>query len=149
MKNEKGITLVMVIITVLMLAIIAGLAVNSGIDVYKNSKVTKFETYMKILQKKVDVIIEEKIDYTTLGSSLTSEQKTMLTTITENAFVETSADEIDSADLRYFSSSDIEEVFDIRDVQDDIVINFSNREVISLNGVEKDGVMHYVELGLH
>ena len=67
--------------------------------------------------------------------------------ILNNNFVET--DSVDEPELRYFSSSDIETFFDIKDVQDEIVINFANREVISLNGVEKNGVMHYVEYGLH
>lgn len=67
--------------------------------------------------------------------------------ILNNNFVET--DSVDEPKLRYFSSSDIETFFDIKDVQDEIVINFANREVISLNGVEKNGVMHYVEYGLH
>ena len=51
--------------------------------------------------------------------------------------------------LRYFSSDNIEEVFDVPEVYDEIVINFANRDVISLNGVEKNGVMHYVEYTLH
>ena len=56
MKNNKGITLTIVIMTVMLLTIIAALAVNYGIDTYQRSKVVEFETYMKIIQKKVEII---------------------------------------------------------------------------------------------
>lgn len=150
MKNQKGITLITAIITVIMLIILAGVAVSTGINIYEDAKVTKFETNMKIIQKKVDIMVEEENQFLTLGSSLTNEQKEKLQMIINNDtkdYIETQNASIKT--LRYFSSSDLENVFDIKDIKDDIVINFANREVISLNGVKKDGVMHYVEYGLH
>ena len=142
LQNNKGITLITLIMTVIILLIIAGLSINYGINTYKSSKVMKFETYMKILQKKVDIMIEEGIDYTTVGTALTNGQKDRLQAIMPT--IDTSEPQ-----LRYFSSDNIEEVFDVPEVYDEIVINFANRDVISLNGVEKNGVMHYVEYTLH
>ena len=142
MEKNKGITLITLIMTVIILLIIAGLSINYGINTYKSSKVMKFETYMKILQKKVDIMIEEGIDYTTVGTALTNGQKDRLQEIMPT--IDTSEPQ-----LRYFSSDNIEEVFDVPEVYDEIVINFANRDVISLNGVEKNGVMHYVEYTLH
>lgn len=142
MEKNKGITLITLIMTVIILLIIAGLSINYGINTHKSSKVMKFETYMKILQKKVDIMIEEGIDYTTVGTALTNGQKDRLQAIMPT--IDTSEPQ-----LRYFSSDNIEEVFDVPEVYDEIVINFANRDVISLNGVEKNGVMHYVEYTLH
>lgn len=142
MEKNKGITLITLIMTVIILLIIAGLSINYGINTYKSSKVMKFETYMKILQKKVDIMIEEGIDYTTVGTALTNGQKDRLQAIMPTI-------DISEPQLRYFSSDNIEEVFDVPEVYDEIVINFANRDVISLNGVEKNGVMHYVEYTLH
>lgn len=142
MEKNKGITLITLIMTVIILLIIAGLSINYGINTYKSSKVMKFETYMKILQKKVDIMIEEGIDYTTVGTALTNGQKDRLQAIMPT--IDTSEPQ-----LRYFSSDNIEEVFDVPEVYDEIVINFANRDVISLNGVKKNGVMHYVEYTLH
>jgi len=150
MKNQKGITLLSVIITVILLAIIGGIAINSGVDTYESSKVAKFETYMKMLQKKVDLMIEEGVDYTTIGSTLTSAQQTKLQTILNNDtnnYIDTTDATLST--IRYFSSNDLKTHFDIENVEDEIVINFANREVISLNGIEKDDVMYYVEYGLH
>lgn len=148
MKEQKGVTLIIVIITVIFLLLIAGIAITSGVDTYKNSKVTRFETYMKMIQKKVDIAVEEKANYTTMGTELTSEQKSRLQSIiTNNDFIET--DSVEEKKLRYFSANDIATYFNIKDVNDEFIINFANREVISLNGVEKDGVICHVELELH
>ena len=57
--------------------------------------------------------------------------------------------DLNTAKLRYFSASDIKTIFEIQDVTDEVVVNFANRDVISLNGVDKDGVMHYVDYTIH
>lgn len=150
MKNNKGITLIILLCTVIVLLIITGLVLYNGMETYKESIVVKFETYMKVIQKKVDLMIEENYDIATLGSELTQSQRNTLQEIINNDtsnYIQT--DDVNNSKIRYFSSSDINSIFDIPDVNDDIAVNFSNREVISLNGVEKDGVMHYVEYGLH
>ena len=150
MKNNKGITLIILLCTVIVLLIITGLVLYNGMETYKRSIVVKFETYMKVIQKKVDLMIEENYDIATLGSELTQSQRNTLQEIINNDtsnYIQT--DDVNNSKIRYFSSSDINSTFDIPDVNDDIAVNFSNREVISLNGVEKDGVMHYVEYGLH
>ena len=149
MKNKKGITLIAVVITVVVWMIVAGITNTTSTNTFENSQFIQFETYMKTLQKKVDIALEEGKSYNTLGSALTGVQKATLQNIIDNDsnnYIETN--DTSEEKLRYFSTSDIENIFDISDVNDDIVINFSNREVISLNGVKKDGVMHYVEKGL-
>jgi len=148
MKNEKGITLVSVVLTILLLGIITGIVITNGVDTYGNSKVVAFETQMQMIQKKVDIAVEEG---SVIGTALDDTQKEKLAQILseddsgEN-YIKTSNANDDS--LKFFSGDDIEDIFDIQEVQDDFVINFATREVINLNGVEKDGVMHYVLEGL-
>ena len=55
MKSEKGVTLIIAIMTVLLLMILVGLLVTNGMQTFKDSKVIKFQSYMKIIQKEVDV----------------------------------------------------------------------------------------------
>ena len=144
MKNQKGITLITVIMTVVLLIILAGLIVTYGTGTFEDSKVAKFEIYMKMIQKRVDIMMEGEINYQEVGNALTIEQKNKLREIIPlDDSILTREIDIDSETIRYFSSSDIEEVFDLEDVNDDIVINFANRDIISLNGIEKDNVMHY------
>ena len=149
MRGNRGITLLMVLITIIVLGIMMTLIAINSVDTWQNSKVIKFKTNMQILQKKVDLVLEEGIDYTNLGSSLTAEQITQLQTILSNDtnhYIETN--DTSNIGLRYFTATDIKNVFDLDGLQDEFIINFSIREIISLNGVEKNGVMHYVEYGL-
>ena len=144
MKSNKGITLIIVIMTVVLLTILMGLAITSSIDTYNKSKFISFETNMKLIQKKVDMALEERIDYKTLGHSLNEEQKAKLATIIANDNNDMISTEDPSAEtLRYFSSNDINEDFELSDIRGEFVINFANREVISLDGAEKNNVMYY------
>ena len=59
MRNNKGITLIIVIMTVILLAILAGLALKNGMDTFESSKVVKFESYMKVIQKEVGLLVED------------------------------------------------------------------------------------------
>lgn len=148
MKSEKGVTLIIVIITVLVLTILVGLLVTNGMQTYKSSKVIKFQTYMKAIQKEVDVMIEEQKDYTTVGASLTETQLAKIQSIVKAGGCYTKEADLTNAKWRYFSSTDILELFGISNVSDDIVVNFANRDVVSLKGIEKDGVTHYSEYTL-
>lgn len=144
MKSNKGITLIIVIMTVVLLTILMGLVITSSIDTYNKSKFISFETNMKLIQKKVDMALEERIDYKTLGHSLNEEQKAKLATIIANDNNDMISTEDPSAEtLRYFSSNDINEDFELSDIRGEFVINFANREVISLDGAEKNNVMYY------
>lgn len=150
MKKNRGITLITLIITVVLLTIIGGVSAYYGINTYEESKVIRFETNMKILQKKVDLVLEEGKNYMELGLSLTDEQRQTLSNIISqdvNNYIETT--DVASSKLRYFSSSEIQKDFDIDNINENVVINFENREVISLNGVSKNGTTHYVEKGLY
>ena len=144
MKSNKGITLIIVIMTVVLLTILMGLVITSSIDTYNKSKFLSFETNMKLNQKKVDMALEERIDYETLGQPLNDEQRSRLATIIANDNNNMISTEDPSAEtLRYFSSNDINEDFELSDIRGEFVINFANREVISLDGAEKNNVMYY------
>ena len=144
MKNNKGITLIIVIMTVILLTILMGLIITSSIDTYYRSKFVNFETNIKLIQKKVDMALEERIDYETLGQALNDEQKAKLAEIIANDNNNMISTEDPLAEtLRYFSSNDIKEDFELSDIRGEFVINFANREVISLDGAEKNDVMYY------
>ena len=144
MKNNNGITLIIVIMTVILLTILMGLIITSSIDTYYRSKFVNFETNIKLIQKKVDMALEERIDYETLGQALNDEQKAKLAEIIANDNNNMISTEDPLAEtLRYFSSNDIKEDFELSDIRGEFVINFANREVISLDGAEKNDVMYY------
>lgn len=146
MKENKGITLVALIITVIILMMLAGVMISSMDDTYEKSQAIQFSSYMKMIQKKVDFYLEDGTDFKTLGQTLPTDKRSKLQDIinadTQN-LIETT--DLNSDNLRYFNSMDIEKYFEVSNINDEIVVNFANREVISLNGVERDGIMYYVE----
>lgn len=147
MKNNKGVTLIMVLMTVVVLSIIAGVVITTSTNTVANMKIEKFKTNIKLIQKQVDIFLDEGKNYTTIGRPLTTETSQILEDIiNEDSNVETT----NSSDpgLRYFSYTDIKTVFDVDTDEEDYFINFSNREIISVKGIQKDGVFHYVEIGL-
>lgn len=149
MKNNRGITLIAMIVTVIILGIIAGTIVMVTTSTYEGSNIIQFDSYMKTIQKKVDLILEEGTDYMQMGKTLGSEEKSKLQTIldldTQN-LIETN--NVNNSKLRYFDSNDIYNFFELSDINDEIVVNFENREIISLKGIEKNETMHYVIKGL-
>ena len=149
MRNNKGITLISLIVIVIILAMLTGYIVTSVNNTYEKSSIIQFSSYMQMIQKKVDIYVEEGTDIETLGQPLSTENKTRLQEIlnsdTKNVIETTDAN---GSKLRYFSSSDIYEDFEISEINDEVVVNFANREIISLNGVQKDEEMYYVIQGL-
>jgi Tfp pilus assembly protein PilE len=59
-NNERGITLIALIITVIVMAIIAGVAVSSGSEVIKEARVQDIKTNMLLIQAKAKIKLEEK-----------------------------------------------------------------------------------------
>ena len=58
-KQEKGITLMLLIITVIVLLIIAGIAIYSGTETIKKASVEDLKTNMLLIQAKVKGYVEE------------------------------------------------------------------------------------------
>lgn len=61
MKNNKGITLVALIITIIVMSIIIGITVSSGGGLLQKSKMTDYIGYMKLVKARADVKIEDDI----------------------------------------------------------------------------------------
>ena len=58
-KHVRGITLVSLIITIIVMIILSSIAVYSGKEVLESSKFTKFTTEMKIMQTQVNQLYDE------------------------------------------------------------------------------------------
>lgn len=66
-KNNSGITLVSLVITIIVLLILASITVYSGISTVRSARLTKFTTELKMMQQKVN----ELYDYYTNNKSIT------------------------------------------------------------------------------
>lgn len=147
-KDNKGITLVSLIITIIIMSILVSTTTFLGIDTYKRSKVTNFVTKMQLIQTKVDQLIEsktiEEINNMGLQEIITEKQKNAITTAYSNN--EISSDNI--SEYKVFTSNNILDIFEIEDIDDDIMVNIITREVVSLNGIEYEGTTYYTQYKL-
>ena len=136
--NQKGITVIALIITIVVMLILVAVTINIGMDNIEYSKLITFVSYMQTIQKKVDQIVENG-NYNEYGSTLTNEQETKLKEILEID---------DVSNFKYFDNTAIKEQFEIENIEDEIAINFKTREVISLLGFEYEGEIHYSQYNL-
>lgn len=140
MKNQKGITLTTLVITIVVMIIIAGVTTYSGFESIKSAQTTIFTQELEMIQAKVNVIHEkrknndeEKLYYDKLGYDITViNEETLLQVLGESS----------KEGFRYFSKEDLK-LIDLDDIKQDVIINFDTCEVISLTGIEIDGVKYY------
>ncbi len=59
MKNKKGITLIALVLTIIILLILASVATYSGMGIINSSKLTAFEAELKIMQTRSKRLISK------------------------------------------------------------------------------------------
>lgn len=60
MKNKRGVTLIALIITIIVMVIIIGITVSTGGDLLQKSKMTDYIGYMELVKARADDVLEEK-----------------------------------------------------------------------------------------
>ena len=124
MKNQKGITLVALIITVVVLLIITAVSINFGTDSLDDTRLRGFYAELEIVQKRVDDIATTNETYvlpdgditTTVylkdtGTVLTEEQKSFITGL-----------KFDPTNFKYFTSEQLETILDISGIEQDVFL---------------------------
>ena len=85
-KNQRGITIIGLVITIVIMLILTSVAINIGTEDVDYSKRVKFMSYMQAIQKKVDILAENG-EYSELGQNinqLSSDKADKLKTIAQN-----------------------------------------------------------------
>lgn len=147
-KDNKGITLIALIVTIIVMLILASVTTYTGIDAYKNSQVTKFVTQMQLLQAKVDDLVETKTTEELNNMGLLSVTTSQETNAIVNAFKQEEITTADTNKYKVFTSDKILEILDVEDVDSNIIVNFETREIVSATGVEYEGKTYYTQYKL-
>ena len=140
MKKEKGITLVALTITVIILLILASVTTYSGISTIQSSKLNKYKQELEIMQSEINLLYEkysmqiEAGEEIEIGEELTNSEQE------NNAF--TGADENDKTGYRKFTKQTLEEL-GIDGIEREYLVNISKRKVISLEPFEQDKELYY------
>ena len=133
MKNQKGITLVMLAVTIVIMAILAGVTVNVGSDIIKQAKIQTLNTNMLLLQAKVKTISEEasfnKNTDNYKGSKITSNEK--INNLKEKGVIE-------NPEQCYLLSKDDLNALGLEkvDIHDGYIVNYETEEIIYVRGIK-------------
>lgn len=125
-KNNKGITLTALIITVIVLTIIAGTAVYTGTDVLEDAKEEAFIQELQMIQNAVN----NEVSKIEAGQKSYADYIINPDKIDEEAFIEYTANELQTK-------------FGITGIKQNVKINLITKEVKSVDGINIDGETKY------
>ncbi len=159
MKNTKGVTLIALIITIMILAILSTVAIYSGKDIIQLSQLTKFTAEMEILQTQVNSIYDQYINNQTITIEDTSYKGEQILDIEDGVTTEITSkknqifqelgkdsnsgvytDEIDQ--YKYWSNNLIKQL-GIEGIEGSYFVNIKRRSIVSYEGLKYDGKMYY------
>lgn len=136
-KENKGVTLIALGVTIIVLIILAGIASYSSITNIKDSKVANVKSQLRVMQTMVNSWYQEFENGNTnvleYGSSDISKYSEIFNT----------AGITDTSGYRLFTSKYIKDDLDIDGISYDMLINIKNRNIILTKGVKGDDKIYY------
>lgn len=146
MKNNKGISLISLTVTIFIMLLLASTIIISTRDSYSVIKVQNFISKMKIIQSKVDELAEdgnysppERLKLTEASQHYNNFSKIFTRLKKENKL----NIEENFNDYYCFDSNDLQSELGIKDVNIIVIINFKTRNVIAEKGIKIDGINYY------
>lgn len=160
MKNNKGISLMSLIVAVVILLLLSTVIISAGREAYRVIKLQNFISKMKIIQSKVDEIAEksdEEIEKLMGEYGISQAVISKDRDIFENMVVKPAEYGIDinkswdASDEKgdgnitnyyYFTPENLAKI-GVKDINMTVIVNFKTRNVISKTGVTMDGKTYY------
>ena len=147
-NSAKGITLIALVVTIIVLIILASVGTYSGIEAVKTAQLNKFMSEMKIMQVQVNNIYdkykngEEVLRYT--GEDIIANIGKLPATSpkADNVFQESTSGIVDRSGYRYFDTETIKQL-GIEGVEGEFFVNIEKRSIISVDGFEYNGKTYY------
>ena len=146
-KSQKGITIIALVLTIIILLILASVATYTGIESYDRAEQIKFVSQMQLIQTKVDEVVQ-KNDFASLGDALNEKQKNIVNNAVNSDGISWPTTEEFNDYVRYFSKEKLRTQLELDNIDEDIIINFKTREVISTVGFEYGGTTYYTQYKL-
>lgn len=169
MKSQKGITLISLVMTIILIMILASVGTYTGFETYENMRVEAFVAKMKTVQEAVDkfcdshTVLEiinatdtetDKQKYGLPASSAPSDSTAILNSVIKEGMSSglkswySNAGDDSITNYRYFSKEDISTILGIKDFDTPIFFNPRSRNVVAVEGVKYDGKMYYRQYDL-
>lgn len=154
-KNNKGVTLIALAITIILLLILATVGTVTGMNSIKSSQFTKFTTELKIMQTQVNDLYQKYKDSKTIevgGNTYTGEEILNIgKDISSDSNVSNQANKVftseksgitDKTGYRYFDKQTIKDL-KIEGVEEEFFINIDKRSIVSYEGFIYEGKDYY------
>lgn len=142
-KNQKGITIVSLVITIIILLIIGGVSVTVGTSVIKQATITNINTNMMLIQAKTKTIAEQA----KFNNNQDNYKGTVLSEVSGNKKVNKilEAGIIEDASKYYLLSKDdlVSMGLEKIDIEDGYIVNYETEEIIYVKGYENDGITYH------
>ena len=141
LNERKGITLVSLVITIVVLIILASIGTSAGIDVIKQAKLNNFTTELEVMQVKVNELYDE---YSSGNNDVLDYGKDLNLSGGQADKVLTSSISgvTDKSDYRYYDKTTINDL-KLEEIDSEFFVNVKTRSVVSYNGVEYEGITYY------
>ena len=144
--KEKGITLIVLVITIILLLILTSIGFIVGKSTIDSAAFTQFKSELKVMQNKANELNQE--DKTDIGQELTDEQKNILNIQEISAIIfNQKTDEektIIQNGFRYLSKDYINTELNLDSVKRGYLINVEYRYVIFPDGFEYEETTYYM-----
>lgn len=163
MKNERGITMIALVLVIILMLILTTTGVFTGIDAYKTMKTQTFIAQMKVVREKVNVVrdeykswdkytgvnineyIEEKYTMVDNGiiiyapKKLSTYNSLIATEFLDIIRTETTISSVEDTTMEnyyYFPAEDLETAFGLTNLDVNVIINFNTGTIVEQDGVE-------------
>lgn len=144
--KEKGVTLIALVTTIVILLILSSIGATVGISTINSANFSQFKEELKILQTKINELYQN--NEISIGQELTEEQKNIFTVniISDIIFKDKSNTEKEKIQdgFRYCNSTYIQKDLELKNVKRDYLINVEYRYVIYYEGYEYNGTIYYM-----
>ena len=159
MKNENGVTMVSLVVTIILMVILASVTTYSGIESYKDMKKENYIAQLKVIQEKVNLIAEEYQNWegkssdtninNYLGTGVEGHSGLGFSKITdgETTLIKLIEEASDSKEnYYYFSTDNIKDQLGLKGFEKSgmsVAVNFGTRNVIEKKGIKQDNVEYH------
>ena len=155
-KDNLGITLISLVITIIILLILSSITVYTGINTIHSAKLTRFTTELKIMQQKVNElydsytnnksVIVNGTEYTgiyiqNIGQEL-DDIDVFNTNKLEEIFSENGSGITDRTGYMYYNAETIK-ALGLEDMEYEFFVNIEKRSIVSTEGYNDYGKIYY------
>ena len=145
LSSNKGITLMMLIITIIVLSILTAVTVSVGSSTLKEMQVEAYVAKMNMVQSRVNVISQKvqegDTSYANIGteiSALSETNKNKVANILNG---------ISSDGFKFYNQTDLKEL-GVEKIDEDVIINLNTKRIYSMVGIKYEGKTYYNQYDL-